>query len=467
MNILIISENFLKGGLETHIATLYNELKKDNNIYFCFSNYDSDLIDNRDLIYSDFSFTPNSTILDFYNDVNKLVEIIENKKIELIIVHPFYSLFPAIIAAHLTNTKIVYVYHGNASLSFPNNINDLILFRYAFESTIGKVLSVSYQGIKAFETINFKDTIFLPNPIDDKYFKTSEVQLNKSWVLISRLDIDKVNDIINILDILPKLDIGSLDIYGDGTEVDSIKKYIKENNLDKKVFLKGFTHDINQIIANKYTGVIGLGRVALEGLSMNYPVLLTGYGKVVGVINQDIYNSVYKYNFVPKYCNSLEFKEIQKQIMEINNGNISDYQFRDKIKKDFGVKQYITLLNKEVKSIKFYSLENIKKFYKGIEQLKSSDNKNENFYISENIFKLLKTDIIPHTNDYNLKTDFVLLEHQLKNNEMINETKRLIELCESYQNKIEDIHNSTSWKITLPIRVLKNRIMKLKKDLNK
>lgn len=38
MNLLIVSESFIKGGLETHINTYYNLMnKKEHNVFFAFS----------------------------------------------------------------------------------------------------------------------------------------------------------------------------------------------------------------------------------------------------------------------------------------------------------------------------------------------------------------------------------------------------------------------------------------------
>lgn len=294
MKILIVSESFLKGGLETYLYTMYEELKSNNEMFFSVANFGSELNINKESIFINFKFSSTTNISDFVNDVENLVEIIKIKNIDLIVVNPFYSFYSAIFAAHITNTKLVYIYHGMASLNFPNNIVDTILFRYAFETTVKKVFCVTYQGVKAFKTMNYDDAILLSNPINEKLFKESKVSFNKKWVLISRLDKEKFVDIIKLLDTLPKLEIDKLDIYGEGSEFQEISDYIVKNNLQSKIELKGYSDNIYKEIANKYTGVVGLGRVAIEGLVMNYPVLLIGYNKIVGVINQNLYENIAK-----------------------------------------------------------------------------------------------------------------------------------------------------------------------------
>ena len=57
MNILILTDTFSKGGLETHIDTMYNELKKNNNIFFAFSNYEKNNYLKDATIYTNFKFS--------------------------------------------------------------------------------------------------------------------------------------------------------------------------------------------------------------------------------------------------------------------------------------------------------------------------------------------------------------------------------------------------------------------------
>ncbi|MDD2409547.1 MAG: glycosyltransferase [Bacilli bacterium] len=464
MNILIISENFLKGGLETYLYTMYNELKNKNNIYFCFGKFDTGLNIDKKSIITDFKFSPNSSISEFINDVNKLIEIIHDKKIDLIIANPFYSLFPTVFAANITNTKIVYLYHGMGSLNFPDGYIDSILFRYSFETTVKKVFCVTKQGIEAFKRIGYNESIFLPNPIDGKLYKKNTVKLNKKWVLISRLDNDKLSDIINFLNILPNLDIDKVDIFGEGTEKDYINDYIDENKLKSKVELKGYSAQINEDIENKYTGVIGIGRVVIEGLAMNYPVFLIGYNKIVGVINQNIYEKLHHYNFVPNYCDSLELKEIQKQIKDINKGDMSEYQFRTKIISDFGIKNFVKKFKEETINIEFYNKQNIVNLFYEIKKLNNKNYKNNYFYSSIEVYNLMKKYIAVFTNDFNIKTNFIMYNKIIENNLLINninnEKDAMINEIEYYKININNIYNSTSWKITKPLRQFKILIQK-------
>ena len=71
MNILIVSNNFSKGGLETHIDTLYNSLSNNNNFIFCFGTYENNNYIKNATIYDKFHFSYLSSINDFIEDIER------------------------------------------------------------------------------------------------------------------------------------------------------------------------------------------------------------------------------------------------------------------------------------------------------------------------------------------------------------------------------------------------------------
>lgn len=109
MNILIAADNFKFGGLETHIDTLYQELKNNNNVYFAFANFEDPYNYPEEIVYKDFHFNINCSIGEFCEDVERLVRIIETKNIDVININPFYSIYPILFAAHLTQVKDIYI----------------------------------------------------------------------------------------------------------------------------------------------------------------------------------------------------------------------------------------------------------------------------------------------------------------------------------------------------------------------
>ncbi len=437
MNILVISENFNIGGLETHINTYYKGLRNKVNFIFAFPKYKENGYLENAKIYTGFNFGYNSSIKEFCSDVHKLVDIIKEEKIDVVHVHPFYSVYPAIFAANLTNTKLVYTYHGYGSISFPAGINDMLLFMFALESRFNKVFCVSSNVIEYFDSIHNHNAMFLPNFIYEDDFQVHKVSKNKKWAIISRIDSDKYPSIIKFLDIVNNLDIDMIDIYGSGNMEDELKKYISKHKLTKKVFLKGFINNLNKSL-DDYTGIIGLGRVIQEALCMNYPAIFIGYGKIAGVVDQKIYKEVKNINFVPATLDDIEISKLQKQIEEINSGKLSKYQFRDEVISDFGVSNLSKYIN-EIKTIAPESIDIINKIFNDIDNI---DDKSDYFYNSRLIFNILYNRLSTYSKNVyfkNLLSDnlrYFLLEDKIDTN-LQKSNSDIIEL-----RNIEEIHKN-------------------------
>lgn len=399
MNILVVSEHFIRGGLETHINTYYDLIdKRKNKVIFAFSKYEDNGYLKNASIYTDFNFNYNSSVHDFLLDVKRLVDIINENDIDVIQIHPFYSLFPALFAANITNTKVVYTYHGYSSINFIQGMLDSLLFLFGIEYQINKIFCVSNNVFDNFIDYHNSNVIFLPNIIDEDIYNEHQVVLNKKWALVSRIDYYKYSSIVKFLKILPELDIDQVDVYGSGDYVDKLLVFLKENNLCKKVHLKGFVSDISKQI-NEYTGTIGIGRVTIESLCMNYPSILIGYNKVIGVITPQIYDKLKSINFVPSALEDISVETFNMCLKQINSGELSKYQFRKKIIEDFG-KKNVNKYIEELKNIEPVSLSVVNEIF---DCLNLIDNKELSFYNSIEIFNIVSSKLSFFSRNLNSK----------------------------------------------------------------
>lgn len=282
MNILIVSENFTRGGLETQIYTQYSEMKNENKFVFAFSNYESKLDFEDSKIYTNFNFKYNASVDEFCEDVERLIKIIKEEKIDIINCHPFYSVFPAVFAAKITNTKVVYTVHGYISFNFPSRINDCILFQSFIETEIEKIFAVSEECKNAINSSanSTNRSVLIQNAVDTKKYKEKrKIKNNKVWAFISRIEKEKIKVLEQIMENMDFLDIKEIHIYGDGSEKNSLPKFINEKKLQDRVLIFDHSDNLYEQLDNKYNGIIGIGRVALEALSMGFPCLLIGYRK--------------------------------------------------------------------------------------------------------------------------------------------------------------------------------------------
>ncbi len=434
MNVLIVSENFLNGGLETQVNSTVQSLKGKVNFFFALGNYNKKW--DFQNVYTDFYFSYSSTVSEFCHDVDTLIQIIKENNIDVVHAHPFYSVFPAVFAAKICGKPVVYTYHGLGSYNFTYNINGTLLFNMLADYEIDKIFCVSMQGKKIFENcILEKDKIlFLPNSINSKEFIPAQISNNKSWALISRLDIDKIKEIKKIINVLDEIDINELHIFGDGSEKHFLEQYILENQLTNKVFLEGHCDNLPKKLNGNFNGLIGIGRVAMEAISMEYPTILIGFNKIAGLIDSNIYNFIKTRNFSNMYLSDVSVDALKKQISQVYN-NSYDKSFYKLFKQDFSTETISNLYIKELDSINYSSLLNLNELF---DEIKKLDN-NDIFYSSSFVYQLIKNSLTfyvrqPHQKDLFLLGDAILIQSNYYN-KMLNENNQFNNLLESINTK--------------------------------
>ena len=427
MKILVVSEVFSRGGLETQIKTYYDNLPQDTEMVFAFSKYTGVVLMENAKIYTGFHFCFNDTVSDFCDDVQRLIEIIETEKIDVIHAHPFRSFFAALFASQLTNIKLVYTYHGLESFNFVSTNTTAAVFKYAFEiGAVAKLFSVSNRGVESFKKIGYNNSCFMPNPIDIQKYKKAEYIKNKKWAIISRLDVDKISEIKLVLLNLEKYGIENIDIYGSGSCTNELEDFINEHKLSSKVKYMGYCSDLYGTVHQKYNGIIGIGRVVLEGLAMGMPVLLIGYSKISGFVNTAVYNEIKGNNF-SNYGMNIKNAEMPeedeiKSIQQDVYANMSSSVI---------VKQYLDLLS----NAESVFSENLRKMYYKIKSLAEDEaTKNVFFTTSREVYGIARIYIGSYTADNSTNNLFTSADfcYSLKD-----------ELFAYFSENIQQIYNST------------------------
>lgn len=399
MNILIISDKIDRGGLETQLFTQYEYMNENHNFVYCVGEYSKFYKFENATLYDDFNFGYECSIKGFIEDVDKLITIIDEFKINIIHVHPFNSVFPAVVAAKIVNIPIVYNYHGLGSFNFPIYGNQMIMFNYFMKHCFSKVFSVSKLGIDIlFNNYKTNNLVKLPNAIDFNKYLEHKVIFNNVWAIVTRIDLNKAKEINLIIDLLPRLNISQLLIYGSGDYMYLIEDKIKELNLENKVILQGYCTDISKELNGKINGIMGIGRAAMEGLAMNYPVVLLGYNRISGIFDQKLLNDLIELNFVNKDLELIDLDEFVSVFNSVND-NLDKYQLRDNLYKlcdanvIFG--NYIT----EIENLEVSHCPNIIDLYNEIKELSDLGFGAEKIYETANILSLLVKYIGPYVTD--------------------------------------------------------------------
>ena len=404
MNILVLCDQFVKGGLETHIATYTTELQKSHKVWLACAHYEPVGIWEGPQVYSDFHFSFYDTIQDLKEDVDRLCAIIRDKQIDVLHVHPWFGLYAACFAAVETGVKLVATIHGLSSLNYNGNLYDELWMEDIFTNAISHAFCVSRNGLDMLGSMHMHNASFLPNAIDMSRYCTVQPAKSHRWAMVSRLDVDKYATVETLVHMLPDLEIDAVDIYGDGTCMAQAQALAE--SCPKPVRLMGYHTDMHECLRDGYAGVIGLGRCAIEGLSMGLPVLFAGYGKLCGIIDRSCYEKAVSMNFVSERFPSLDAATINAQLLQVYTDS-APYRFLSQIHDDYDVtvnaeRMVETIANAPAGIPQYFTT-----LYQKLLKLNAETAVHE----SEDVFKILRETLFFNTRNMYLKTQ--LLQVQL------------------------------------------------------
>lgn len=362
-NILIISEIYKFGGVETQIAGQVRHLtSKGLEFHLMCQTFDGDLSIPFSKITKGVIFSERSTCLDVSENVScselsRLVDYIANyiktNNIDMIHVHPFATVLPAVLAAELCKIPIVFTIHGPASFYYNSSLNGSILRNLILTNGCSIIYTVADYLNAVLDLDNTKGQIkVLKNAVDTDLYMSARFINNRKWALVSRLSADKTAPFYKLIDIFDKLKIKKLDIFGDGEDYLNLKDYIKEKGLESKIELKGRTDNLYDSLRDNYDGVIGMGRVLLEGMSMNLPCVLLSYDGFVGAVTEDNLFSLSNYNFNGRASIKLTDDEIVNTFESIYD-NPQKYQIRNIIIENFDEKSIWNEYYEDITKLKY------------------------------------------------------------------------------------------------------------------
>lgn len=407
LNILVVNENFTGGGLETHIHSYYMELRETHHFVFAFGNFKSSLEFNEADVHTGFHFGWRSSIEEFVEDVERLLQLIRQEKIDVIHAHPFHSIFPAVVAGQLAGVPVACTHHGAYSFAFPGGVNEALLLYYAYTELVGCVFSVSdTQRTALKERAHVPNVIFMPNAIDSRLYRHHKIAHNRRWAAISRLDGDlgKVAALEKFFEVMPGLPIDGVDVYGDGTQRQALEGTVKALGLADRVRFMGFRSDLYERLDGNYNGIIGSDRVALEGLTMGYPVLEVGYGRICGILCGDLLQKAKECNFVANTLPELSGEGIGSQLERVYAAP-EQFDFHREMVDTFDIQGIAKEYVKRLSTLAPAPHANIVSWF---EDIKAQSDPKVNFYASQDIFQTIKRCIEPYTVDRNMKDLFIL-----------------------------------------------------------
>ena len=191
-------------------------------------------------------------------------------------------------------------------------------------------------------------------------------------LFIGRLEeVKGAKELVAALKILDDLNIDfSCNILGDGILKDWIKTYLSNNNLSKKVFLRGVVSNVDEYMVNSDVLILPsirepLGNVIIEAAHHNLPVIASN----VDGIREIVVNNSTGILITPKYARSLpnlpshvvdqfgelsapmaiDSKELAEAIIKLKNNPIIRKNYglnANKLLKEFTIEQYAYKISK-------------------------------------------------------------------------------------------------------------------------
>lgn len=337
MNILMALSQLEVTGAEVYGTVLSDELiRRGNKVYIV----SDTLTKPTNAQYEKIEFNKRK-LKDRVSQVRKLLKIIKEKDIQVVHAHSRASSWSCAIACRIAKIPLITTIHGRQpvhlsrklvkafgdySLSVCENIRDHIV----------NDLKVKPENITV-----------LRNMINTKEYQKStftDIEKNQKVIsIIGRLSGPKGDVTYNLLDILHRRKDFKIQVIG-GKEVPARFKKFTGN-----VEFLGYVNNVSEKIRESSI-VIGAGRVAVEAILCEVPVLAIGEAESVGIVTLDRLNTALKSNFGDISLNHAPTFRWTDVIPEIDKGfniNKDDLKtLRERVIEEFSIEAIVENIEK-------------------------------------------------------------------------------------------------------------------------
>lgn len=309
MRIAVISECFLSGGLETRVKGIMKHAINQGHEVHLLTKYFDDKVN----LAAGFKGVH---IVDF-NSIESLKRALTIINPNIADIHPFESLVSGAAACCKLHIPYVVTVHGPyLNQKYLTALNNAACVFAVSDEVESHVLSLTSKAKIA----------LLRNGIDFERFTPVKAGSEKRIAVISRLDPDKIAGIESLLDLLSNEAL-TIDIIGKGKSENQLKQKYRTVNFIGHIDDTAGHFKINN---GMYYMIAGMGRVALEGIAMELPVLLLGYDGVKGFILPENFEQLSVRNFSGRgMTNTYSFDNLQNIFTDYENVKLSVQRLRE------------------------------------------------------------------------------------------------------------------------------------------
>ena len=332
MNILMALSQLEVTGAEVYGTVLSDELiRRGNKVYIV----SDTLTKPTNAQYEKIEFNKRKFI-NRVSQVRKLLKIIKEKDIQVVHAHSRASSWSCAIACRIAKIPLVTTIHGRQPVHLSRKI--VKAFGDYSLSVCENIRDHVVNDLK----VKPENITVLRNMINTKeYQKQSVSQATKNEKIISiigRLSGPKGDVTYNLLDILHRRKDFKIQVIGGKDIPQRFKKFT--GNVE---FL-GYVNNVSERIRESSI-VIGAGRVAVEAILCEVPVLAIGEAESVGIVTKDRLNTALKSNFGDISLNHTPLFRWTDVIPEIDKGfNMNKDELsllREKVIEEFSIENIV------------------------------------------------------------------------------------------------------------------------------
>lgn len=323
--ILIVTEVFDCGGLEEHIRSEVEWLTQNGyrTILALGERWSKEV---RDLPIAHISLGlplgPNAKVYEVLEAVIYLDRLIQRYNIDIIHAHPCCSIPVAALAASAAKRPLAVSLHGPNSLvnNYGSLFRTLLCEHIMPHSTVCVVSEELAAMVKSLSPATQPHLTFNPIQINNAPPQTQNASRGE-WLLVGRLDDDKTGGMLDFISKARQAGIHRVTIAGDGSARRAFQRQV-ESLVDRpQLTWAGWVKDFRTRITD-YSGVAGMGRIALEGMAAKKPVVIVGYDGVKGVVNGATVKNFSSTNFSGRTFPTVSAAELKQQIHSLSQSDL-------------------------------------------------------------------------------------------------------------------------------------------------
>jgi len=305
------------GGAETHAISLAKQLKK-RGVNVILASHGGRLTSELEADGIEHFTLPldRKSPVSLLQSLKGLTDIVKSRKVDIIHAHARIPAWISQWVTYFTGCPFISTSHGIYSTSWG----------MGFITAWGKKIIAVSDDVKKHLIDNFRvpaEKIYvIPNGIDLKKFNPEidesavmrELDLNPDdmkIVYISRLMGARGEIALRLIEALPEIqkqfDKIKLVVVGEGDKYNAICKSAAEFNQtvgEKKVIVTGARLD-TPLLMKTADIAVGVGRVALEAMAMEKPVIIAGEAGFMGPLTPENFDEAKKHNFSGRGANKV------------------------------------------------------------------------------------------------------------------------------------------------------------------